>query len=65
MRIPDTIESITVLAAYVQYAALNESDEATTDILLSMTADILGTSTDRILELVEENKAAINIINDN
>lgn len=63
MHIPDVIESITVLAAYEQYAALNEGDEATTDILLNMTADILAISPDRVLELIEENKAAIDIIN--
>lgn len=63
MRIPDVVETLTVLAACEQFMKLNEADDATTSILLSMTATILNTSDDHVLQLIEDNKAKIDIIN--
>lgn len=60
---PKIIETIKVLATYKKYATQNNGDDSTIDLLTGMTCDILDISPDKLLELCEENKEIIDIVN--
>ena len=52
MNNPVTSED--VLGVIKQFYLLNEADEATTDIILAICAEILGISPDTVLEKITE-----------
>lgn len=55
---PDVIEIITILAQCQKAFSTDEND-----VIVTFVADLLGVSTDRVMELLEEHAAEIAIIN--
>ena len=59
---PDVIETIAILAQYKQTADAVQQP-ATERVLLCFVANVLGVSPDRVMELLDEHAAEIEIIN--
>lgn len=55
---PDVIEIITILAQCQKAFSADENG-----VIVTFVADLLGVSTDRVMELLEEHAAEIAIIN--
>lgn len=48
------IEPVNVIEAVKSFCAVNEGDDATIDIVISLGAELLDVSQDRFIEMMEE-----------